>query len=233
MTDENNIKNNETLRAEMYSDIIDAHASFKNPKKGESGYNYKFANLPSTLQELKPILHKFNLAPQQLLQKTDDGDYMLELYLIHRNGMRTEASYFPFKVEPKKGMSPEQSVGTAITYYRRYQLQTFFGICGTDDDIDGAGEVVEAEPEKESTIIKKGKIQQSNAQNKIMESERSELVKECLEKISRLGIAEDMQIIGFDAEDKKTALRTLKSFLKYSDDAIMKKIKAFKKQENK
>ena len=227
MNDEKNktpsVPASEISFAEIYSSFAQAQAELTNPRKTEQGYGYKFAGLPSVVTILK-VLNKYGLAYIQMIQPSDDGKLMLELYLFHKSGQRLPSSFFPFEVTQKKGMSPEQSLGASLTYFRRYQLTTYFGIA-SEEDIDGAGEV-EPEPKPKPKPKPQAQVVKQESVPDIQLSD-DEIRKLALEKLSELGAGDYANHIGFDPE--KASIKACNTFLKFTDDEVRKKIANYNK----
>jgi hypothetical protein len=223
MNDENNktpsIPAPEISFAEIYTAFAQAQAELVNPRKTEQGYGYKFAGLPSVVTILK-VLNKYGLAYIQMIQPTDDSKLMLELYLFHKSGQRLPSSFFPFEVSQKKGMSPEQSLGASLTYFRRYQLTTYFGIA-SEEDIDGAGEVEPTEKPKPKPKPKPP-VKKSEPIPDI-ELSGEETRKLCLEKLAELKAQSYAEAIGFHPET--SSIKACNTFLKFTDQEIKDKVK--------
>ncbi len=232
MNDENNktpsIPAPEISFTEIYTAFAQAQAELTNPRKTEQGYGYKFAGLPSVVTILK-VLNKYGLAYIQMIQSTDDGKLMLELFLFHKSGQRLPSSFFPFEVSQKKGMSPEQSLGASLTYFRRYQLTTYFGIA-SEEDIDGAGEVEPTKGSANEKALEKPKpkppVKKSEPVPDIQLSD-DEIRKLCLEKLSELKAGDYAESIGFDPMQSST--KACKTFLKFTDDEVRKKVANYNK----
>jgi len=107
------------------------------PKTTE-GYGYKYADLPSILETIKPLLDKNNLCLSQPLI-SEDGITCVETILYHL----TSGEHLEWKLEIPRvtlgKMNDYQSFGSGITYFRRYALSSALGIV-TDEDTDAAGE---------------------------------------------------------------------------------------------
>lgn len=223
MNDENNktpsIPAPEISFKKVYSAFVKAQAELTNPRKTEQGYGYKFAGLPAIVTILK-VLNKHGLAYIQMIQTTDDGKLMLELYLMHESGERLPSSFFPFEVTQKKGMSPEQSLGSCLTYFRRYQLTTYFGIA-SEEDIDGAGELASVEkpkpkPKPKPPVEKPEPIPD-------IQLSGDETRKLCLEKLAELKAQSYADAIGFHPET--SSIKACNTFLKFTDQEIKDKVK--------
>ena len=117
--------------------------------KGAQGYGYKYADLPTIMQIIDPILRKNGLVLSQPL----DGRSVVTI-LVH---IETEQKIYSSIEIPEgvmlKGMNQFQSDGSAITYYRRYGLSSLLSIV-VDEDADAAGTQVSQESTKK--VIKIG-----------------------------------------------------------------------------
>jgi len=105
--------------------------------KGTKGYGYSYADLPSILSVINPLLKKHKLGFTQLLDGTE-----LRTILFHVTSGDTIESCvaIPQRVQ-LKGMNEFQVYGSAITYFRRYAISSLLGIV-TDKDTDAGGEQV-------------------------------------------------------------------------------------------
>ena len=113
--------------------------------KGTKGYGYSYADLPSIIQTINPLLHKQGLAFYQLLNTKDERHYV-DTYIVHESGESICSSTLIPEVE-LKGMNTYQSFGSGVTYFRRYALSAALGIV-TDVDNDAAGEQLKSKKPK-------------------------------------------------------------------------------------
>jgi ERF superfamily len=92
---------------------------------GQVGHNkYKYATIDAVLEVLQPLLKKNGLA---LVQYVRGDNLIAELH--HEGGeIWSMGEYF------LGGFIDSQKRGSAITYGRRYQLCSIFGIAQEDDD---------------------------------------------------------------------------------------------------
>ena len=130
VTSETNIKIFAALVA-MQPEIDEAIKSSKNPF-----LNNNYANLNDVNEVLKEPLKKNNLAVLQPLI-TKDGDLYVRTMIIHNSG---EFIASEMKV-PLKNYENAQSVGSGITYTRRYALKAIFNIGDKDDDGNEAAKI--------------------------------------------------------------------------------------------
>ena len=154
--------------SEITKALIAVQAKIKDPDKNTKGYNYKYADLPSVLQLVRPVLTENGLCVTQLLTQTDNQEMIrCTTLLIHESGQYFEST-FAMPIEVKKGMSQAQCIGSTCTYMRRYTLQALIGIAA-DEDTDhndvkpSKTNVAKKNDVSENTILKS--IQNAHNQN--------------------------------------------------------------------
>jgi hypothetical protein len=130
--------------------IYKALASFQQKvpviHKDTSGYNYSYADLPTILEVINPLLKENGLGFYQAVNGTQ-----IKTVLFHvESGETIESSTdIPQGVVLNK-MNDFQVLGSAITYLRRYALSSLLGLV-TDKDTDASGEQVKKQPATVST----------------------------------------------------------------------------------
>jgi len=107
-------------------------------KKETEGYGYNYADLPSIIEIINPLLKKNGLSFTQPLEFTD-GVRVIRTILIHLETGQTLESTVDVPVVSLGKMNDYQALGSGITYMRRYSLSSVLGIVG-DEDNDAAGE---------------------------------------------------------------------------------------------
>jgi len=103
----------------------------KDEKANAGTYSYSYAGLDQITEKLLPILGKLGLSFIAKPTFNDKGEFVLAYKLLHVCG-DMETGEYPLP----KGGTP-QSIGSAITYARRYCLTAVTGIAPGDDDDDG------------------------------------------------------------------------------------------------
>jgi hypothetical protein len=105
--------------------------------KGTQGYGYSYADLPTILSIINPLMAKHGLGFTQMM--TELG---LETTIFHfASGEKiSSVAQIPQGVT-LKGMNDFQVLGSAITYMRRYALSSALGLV-TDKDTDASGEQI-------------------------------------------------------------------------------------------
>ena len=111
--------------------FVKFQSEFKGMKPDSSNPFFKstYISLDGILETTRPILAKNGLAVLQ--EATSDGEYIfVKTKLIHESGEVIETEIL--KMKPQK--NDPQSMGSCITYSKRYQLAALLGICECIDD---------------------------------------------------------------------------------------------------
>jgi hypothetical protein len=98
-------------------------------------FKSKYFDINSLLKHVEPLLQKNGLL---LLQPIMDGDLYTEIVDIESE--ERVVSYIPL---PE--MDDPQKLGSAITYYRRYTLQSLLGLQAEDDDANSASQATKSQ----------------------------------------------------------------------------------------
>jgi len=127
--------------SESIKDIATALSSFqseaKDTFKGKKGYGYNYAPLDEVLKQVRPLMAKNGLSHIQS-ETFEQGIVTVNTLLMHLSGEWIETTaQSPYA--QMKGMNDYQSIGSGITYLRRYGLSAALGIA-SDEDIDAHGE---------------------------------------------------------------------------------------------
>lgn len=96
-------------------------------------FKSKYANLGSVIEASRPALSKNGLCVFHRQVITDDGQSILICTLAHSSGQYVESR---FRVVPAK--NDIQSLGSYMTYLRRYSYVAICGLADTDDDGEAA-----------------------------------------------------------------------------------------------
>lgn len=103
--------------------------------KETQGYGYSYANLATIFEVINPILKANKLGFTQLV-----GDNNIKTIIFHyESGEQLETITTIPQGTNLKGMNDFQTLGSAITYIRRYALSSALGLI-TDKDTDASGE---------------------------------------------------------------------------------------------
>jgi hypothetical protein len=131
--------NNETTMSESIKNIAKAQASMQSElmdtKKDTKAFNYYYTNLDSLVKHLRPLLTKHGISFVQMPIGTIDTIGVETLYM-HTSGEWIKSSIMSKVDVSGRNTKHYQSIGSAITYFRRYSLSAFVGIA-SDEDNDG------------------------------------------------------------------------------------------------
>jgi hypothetical protein len=132
-------KHSEQLN-ELFGALSQAQAEIEIAIKDSNNpfYNSKYADLPTVWAACRPALVKNNLSIIQSIQ-SEGNDFFLVTWLGHKSGQYIQSCAKIAKPKPRKGESIDiewnvQTVGSGITYMRRYALAAMVGVVQDDDD---------------------------------------------------------------------------------------------------
>lgn len=116
---------------ELYADLLKAQTQIEEIQKDGKNPFFKsdYATLNATILACKKILNTNNFIVLQPLQSDADGVYVCTT-LIHTSGEKIESK---MRIVAKSDNNP-QDQGSAITYARRYSLQSLLLMSAVDDD---------------------------------------------------------------------------------------------------
>ena len=111
--------------------LVKAQGALKNPAMDATNPHFrsKFASLKSVQQAVLPVFNKNGLA---IVQRgvTQDGGIGINTVILHESGEVFDAGTISIPVQK----SDAQAYMSAVTYARRYGLQTAAGCVGDPDD---------------------------------------------------------------------------------------------------
>ena len=121
-----------TKLAELKKEVGKMTKDSKNPF-----FNSKYFDINQLLEHLEPLLQKNNLI---VLQPIINKEVVSKIIEIETGDEICSSLELPPLTDPQK-------IGSAITYYRRYTLQSLLGIQAEDDDANKAsGKETKKEP---------------------------------------------------------------------------------------
>lgn len=129
------MKTSETIK-EIAAALAKAQGAIKGaPKTSENPFfNSSYADLESVREAIRVPLSENGLAFVQDVATADGGQYYLSAKIMHISGEYIE--FGPMRVPAKEGTP--QAVKSAVTYMRRTQILSMFGMSEADDDAEAA-----------------------------------------------------------------------------------------------
>ena len=126
------IQKSESIKALATAQLA-LQKEIKDISKDSTGYGYKYTSFDKLVQYLRPLLAKHGISFIQMPDGTAGSIGLTTLYM-HSSG-EWIANTVMCPIAEHKGMNTYQSVGSAITYFRRYSLASFTGIA-SEEDVD-------------------------------------------------------------------------------------------------
>jgi len=130
------IKNLASAQVKIQKEITDMH-------KDSKGYGYTYTSYDALVKYLRPLLTKHGISFVQM-PVGSDNEIGVETLYMHTSGEWIRSAVCSPIIESKQ-MNVYQSVGAAITYFRRYSLSAFVGIA-SDEDNDATQIATQAQP---------------------------------------------------------------------------------------
>lgn len=124
--------------SELYKALAKFQSQSTTIPKTAQGYSHKYAPLDKIWEYIRKPLSECGLSIVQIpvSDPTSPATVGVRTVLAHSAGETIDGVCWA-RVEPKKGLSEAQCVGTTITYLRRYGLSAILGLT-TDEDTDAA-----------------------------------------------------------------------------------------------
>ena len=119
------IKNIATAQLKVQKEIKDI-------SKDSTGYGYNYTSFDKLVQYLRPLLAKHGISFVQM-PVGDDKQVGLQTMYMHAESGEWITNMIKSPIAESKGMNTYQSIGSAITYFRRYSLSSFVGIASEED----------------------------------------------------------------------------------------------------
>lgn len=123
------IRKSESI-ATLAGALVKAQAELKNPPKDSVNPHFKskYADLATVRDTVTPVLTRHGLAVLQVPCETEGGPALVTL-LAHTSGEWVETLMLL-----RAQQQTPQGVGSALTYARRYALQSLAGVAADEDD---------------------------------------------------------------------------------------------------
>jgi len=120
--------------AELAAALSKAQAQMDFAKKDSSNpyFKSKYADLTAVWDAIRKPLTDNGLSITQLTKDCVSGDVVIETVLLHESGEWIKSAIAMKPVDTKP-----QSIGSCITYARRYSLSSIVGCVGDIPDDDG------------------------------------------------------------------------------------------------
>ena len=118
-------------QGEVQNVVTDARADVRS--RSGASYGYAYATLAAILEQTRPVLHSHGLALVQGADTATPGVVTIDTRLIHVSGQWMENSV-TLHVDRT---ADAQSIGSAMSYARRYSVTALLSLATAEDDDDG------------------------------------------------------------------------------------------------
>lgn len=171
------ITKSETI-IKLAKSLVETQKELKQPLKDAKNPFFKseYVPLENVAEAITQTATKYGLAFSQYATTTENGNVSVGTIVFHESGEYIE--YPPLILKPEN--TKPQSIGSAITYAKRYALSAIFGITSDKDD-DGNKANGNGEPQKQP----QKRNQKQAPQN---EPNVHEIVEKYVQKIEKLGV---------------------------------------------
>lgn len=123
---------------ELATALAKAQAEITFAAKDNKAHAYKYADLGTVIEAVKPALNKNGLSFAQLIEQSEAGVVTVTTLLLHTSGQYL-GSTGSTAIPEMKGCNEAQRAGAAQSYLKRYQLQALTGLPTEDNDASSDG----------------------------------------------------------------------------------------------
>jgi hypothetical protein len=115
-------------------EMANPHTDSRNAAFKRDGDAYRYASLNAFLDVVKPTLARHGLALFQPVSTDKERGYVeVQTMFMHTSGAQVT---FPSYATPLTNGMTQQAIGGAISYMRRYSLQSALGLAADDNDAE-------------------------------------------------------------------------------------------------
>lgn len=171
------ITKSETI-IKLAKSLVETQKELKQPLKDAKNPFFKseYVPLENVAEAITQTATKYGLAFSQYATTTENGNVSVGTIVFHESGEYIE--YPPLILKPEN--TKPQSIGSAITYAKRYALSAIFGITSDkDDDGNKANENGENQKQPQKRNQKQAPQNEPNVH---------EIVEKYVQKIEELGV---------------------------------------------
>jgi hypothetical protein len=120
----------------LYSKLLKIQQEIKAIKKEEDNpfFKSKYFGIDGLLEELRPILNNHGVIVMQPIGALEGRPILQTIVIDSESGEKMDS----YLLLPE--LTDPQKMGSAITYFRRYALQSLFLLQAEDDDANTASE---------------------------------------------------------------------------------------------
>jgi hypothetical protein len=128
------------MGSKVHEALMAARAEFTGAKKDAKNPHLRnrYPSLDSMMEACDEALRRHGLSYVQPIALVENVGPVLRTVLCHAESGETIVGECPLLIDSSAKINPMQCLGSAVTYARRYSLESMLGIGREDDDGDGA-----------------------------------------------------------------------------------------------
>ena len=123
---------------ELASALAKAQAKITFASKDSKAHAYKYADLGTVIEAVKPALNENGISFIQLIEESEPTSVKVTTLLLHSSGQFI-GSTGSTGIPEMRGCNESQRAGAAQSYLKRYQLQALTGLPTEDNDASSEG----------------------------------------------------------------------------------------------
>lgn len=123
---------------ELAAALAKAQSKITSANKDSKAHAYKYADLGTVIEAVKPSLNEQGISFLQLIEESDPGTVKVTTLLLHSSGQYI-GSTGSTGIPEMRGCNLAQASGAAQSYLKRYQLQALTGLPTEDNDLSSEG----------------------------------------------------------------------------------------------
>lgn len=193
---------------EIAKALVEFRKNLKQPSKDASNPFFKstYTSLDKVIEAIDETAPNHGISFTQWAVSNEQGNVGVETLLLHSSGQFIQ--YDPLYMKPEK--NTPQSIGSCITYSRRYSISAIFGITSDEDD-DGNQATGNNQPKQQYNKQQNNRnTQQNNNQMKTQDRGKLELTKQKATDLADVINSQD----NADPNNPTTQAQILSAYLK-------------------
>jgi hypothetical protein len=144
--------------------------------KANPAFKSKYADLGSVMDACMTALNEHGIAVSQPLVTDEQGRMFVKTIFVHADSSETEETAIPLLFDQSRGM---QGLGGAITYARRYGLQSLAVIAADDDDGNGVARLTPPQQKAVEDANPKISVEQRQVLSEMLDAAGTDIADFC------------------------------------------------------
>jgi len=175
-----------------YKRLAIAKSEFPSILKNAAAYGYKYAKLEQIIEAVEPILHKYDL---DIMQKVVGKSVQTFLVDLVAGDLELVGDIEIDTAVQLAKMNSYQVFGSAISYYRRYEILAALNLAQEDDDAGGVDKSKHEQPKQPVVTTKAPRPEEQalivafNTKKQLVPAEHTATLTKLIANISTVSVA--------------------------------------------